>query len=213
MAVTPKSFITMIWRSVLPPEMGMTVAPSAFGAVVRAQSAGEQAVAVGVLHDVAVMQTAGGEAAHHHRGPHLQVLLRVSDDDGLAGGAAGGVQAHDLLHRAGEQPEGIGVAQIGLHGEGQQRNVVERADVFGHHPAFVQARAEERHVVVGARDDLAQAAELQRGQLRGGRKSGALTGWKRAGAAVFSGNMCASMSGVGGRRTETSAEDDETATA
>jgi hypothetical protein len=29
MAVTPKSFITMIWRSVLPPEMGMTVAPSA----------------------------------------------------------------------------------------------------------------------------------------------------------------------------------------
>jgi hypothetical protein len=27
MAVTPKSRSTMIWRSVLPPEMGITVAP------------------------------------------------------------------------------------------------------------------------------------------------------------------------------------------
>jgi hypothetical protein len=29
MAVTLKSRITMIWRSVLPPEIGITVAPSA----------------------------------------------------------------------------------------------------------------------------------------------------------------------------------------
>jgi hypothetical protein len=74
-AVTPKSFISMICRSALPPDVGTTVAPSAFGAVVRAQAAGEEAVAIGVLHNVSAMQPAAGEAAHDHRGPYIHILL------------------------------------------------------------------------------------------------------------------------------------------
>ena len=51
--------------------------------------------------------------------------LRVADDGGLAGGAAGGVDAHDLLARHGEQAEGIGVAQVGLGGEREPGEVLE----------------------------------------------------------------------------------------
>jgi hypothetical protein len=90
-----------------------------FGSVMRSEPAREQAVAVSVLDDVAFVQAAGGEAAQHDIGPDLDVLLRVGHDDGLAGGPAGGVQPHNVLHRAGEQAEGVGVAQVGLLGKGQ----------------------------------------------------------------------------------------------
>jgi len=87
-------------------------------AVVRAEAAGEQAVAVGVLHHVAPVHAAGGEGARHDARPDVDVRLGVGDHDRLARGTAGGVQAHDLAHVAGEEAEGIGVAQIGLDGEG-----------------------------------------------------------------------------------------------
>jgi hypothetical protein len=112
-------------------------------AVMRAQSAGEQAVAVGVLDDIARVQAARRKAAHHHVGPDLHVLLRVGDDDGLAGRAGRGVQAHDVLHRAGEQAEGIGVAQIRLHRERQLGDVVERAHVLRRPGRVIHALAEQ----------------------------------------------------------------------
>ena len=136
------------------------------GAVMRAQSAGEQAVAVGVLDDVALVQPAGGEAAQHDVRPDLHILLRVGHHDGLAGGAAGGVQPHDLLHRAGEQAEGIGVAQVGLHGEGQLGDVVQRPHVLRRQAALVHALAEQGDVVVGALDDGLEPLQLQVPQLR-----------------------------------------------
>ena len=128
-AVTPKSFITINCRSVLPPEIGNDRRAERLRAVMRAQPAGEQAVAVGVLNDVARVQAARREAAHHHVCPHANVLLGVGDDDGFAGGAGRGVQAHDVPHRAGKQPERIGVAQIRLHRERQPGDVVQRPHV------------------------------------------------------------------------------------
>jgi hypothetical protein len=91
----------------------------------RAQPAGKESVTVCILHYVAVVQTTAGEAANHHRGPHLQVGFRVSHYDRLAGGSAGGMQAHHLLHWAGKQPEGIGVPQIGFDRERQLADVVD----------------------------------------------------------------------------------------
>ena len=46
-----KSTISWTCRSVMPPDTGITVQPSCLGAVVRAEPAGEQAVAVGDVHD------------------------------------------------------------------------------------------------------------------------------------------------------------------
>ncbi len=97
--------------------------PEGLAAVVGAQTAGEESVAEGVLQDVAAMQTAGGEGARHDLGPDLDILAGVGDHDRLAGGAGGGVQPHDIAHGAGEEPEGVGVAQIGLDGEGQALDV------------------------------------------------------------------------------------------
>ena len=106
------------------------------------------------------VQAAGGEGADHDAGPDLQILLGVGDDDGLAGGAAGGVQADHLLHRAGEQAERIGVAQVGLDGERQVRDVVERAQVGRGEAALLHALAEQLHVVVGRAHDGLEAAPV-----------------------------------------------------
>ena len=132
------------------------------GAVMRPQPAGEQAVAVGVLDDVPLMQPAGGEAAQHDVGPDLDVLLRVGDDDGFAGRAAGGVQAHDLLHRAGEQAERIGVPQVGLARERQLGQILQRLHVLRRHPPFLHPFAEQGDVIVGALHDGLEPLQLQR---------------------------------------------------
>jgi len=136
------------------------------GAVVRAQPAGEQAVAIGILDDVALVQPAGGQAAQHDIGPNLHILLGVGDDNGLARGAAGGVQPHDLPHRAGKQAKGIRVAQIVLPGERQLGQVVQRLHVPGSQVAFLHALAEQGDAVVGALDRGFQPLELQVPQPR-----------------------------------------------
>ena len=138
----------------------------------RAESAGEKAIAIGVLDDVALVQAAGGEAAHHHRRPHGHVVFGVGHDDGLAGGAARGVDAHDVLERAGEQPEGVGVAQVGLGGEGQLGQVGERLDVRGREGVTLQALAEQFDPFVGVSHDGLQPVELQFAQQRRGHEVG-----------------------------------------
>ena len=140
-----------------------------FRAVVGAQPAGEQAVTVGVLDDVAVVQAARGKAADHDIRPDLHIFLRISHHDGFAGGAAGSVQPDDVPHRAGEQAEGIGVAQVGFYRERQLRDVLEVLDVLRFDPEVVQAGAEKRDVLVGAAHDPLQPFQLQFAQL-GGRK-------------------------------------------
>ena len=89
------------------------------GAVMRAQPAGEQAVAVGIVDDVARPRAAGVERARHQVGPGVDVARRVAHHRRPAGRAARGVHAHALLARDGQHAEGIGVAQVGLGGEGK----------------------------------------------------------------------------------------------
>ena len=63
-----KSTISLTWRSVMPPDTGMVDAAELLGAVVHAEAAGEQAVAVGILH--------------HHAGPAAARAHRARDDVG-----------------------------------------------------------------------------------------------------------------------------------
>ena len=79
------------------------------------------------------VQAVADQGAEHHLGPDVQVGLGIGHDDRLAGGAAGGVQPHHLAHRAGEQAEGIRVAQIVLDRQRQPGDVVDAADVVGRH--------------------------------------------------------------------------------
>ena len=98
----------------------------ALGALVEAMAAGEQAVGVGVVDEHARPDARHRHAPRHQLGPRVEVGACVAHDRRLAVGAAGGVHAHELLARNREQPEGVVVAQVGLGGEGQAREVVER---------------------------------------------------------------------------------------
>ncbi len=95
------------------------------GAVVRAQAPGEKAVAVGDVNDVGRSPARGADRTRHHRCPGIDVLLRVADDGGLAGGAARGMHAHDSVHGHGEHAEGVIRAQVGFGGERKLRQVCE----------------------------------------------------------------------------------------
>ena len=79
--------------------------PQPLAAVMEPQAAGEQPVAVGVLQDVAFVQAEGNQGPLNDFGPDVDVVAVVGDDDRLAGRAAGGVQADDLVHGTGEEAE------------------------------------------------------------------------------------------------------------
>ena len=135
------------------------------GAVVQHEAAGEEAVAVGDLHDVVRRHAGHREAAHHAVRPDGDVVRRVRDADRLAGGAGGAVVADDLAVRRRLEAGRVLVPQVGLHRERQELDVLERLDVLGLHAALVAALAEERDALVGVLHDELQAVQLQRAHL------------------------------------------------
>ena len=135
-------------------------ATQAFSTVVGAEAAGEQAVAIGNMHFVATSATRRADRAGDHVGPGVDVVLGVADDGRFAGGAAGGMQAHDVMHRHGEHAVGVVVAQVGFGGERKLRQVFQRLDVIRVHAQRIEALTVQRHVVVGVVQAPAQAIQL-----------------------------------------------------
>ena len=88
----------------------------AFRAVMRTETACEEAVAVTYLNDIVFRRTTADEGAGHGFGPDVNVILGVADDGRLAGCSAGGVDSDDVLLGNGEEPKGIVVAEVGLDG-------------------------------------------------------------------------------------------------
>ena len=136
-----------------------------FGAVVRAQAAGEQAVAVAHMHHVAGSRTGRADAARHHAGPGVDVLQRVAHHRRLARGAAGGMDARAALARHGEHAERVAVAQVLLGGERKLRQVRQGLEVVRMHAGRVVLGLVDRRIGVGVRQRGFQALELQRAQL------------------------------------------------
>ena len=129
-------------------------------AVMEPQAAGEQAVAVGDLHGVVLRHARAAKAAGHALGPHLDVALGVAGDDGLAGRAGGGVDAHDLRAGRGKGAVRVVVAQVALIHEGQELQVRKGADVLGLYALLLHPLAVEGDVGVHAVDGLLQPLEL-----------------------------------------------------
>ena len=77
-------------------------------AVMRAEAAGEQAVAVGDMDLHARPAAGGANRSRHHVRPHVDVGLGVGDHGRLAGRAGGGVDARDPVVRHGDHAERIG---------------------------------------------------------------------------------------------------------
>ena len=134
------------------------------GAVMRAQAAGEQAVTVGIVDDVARPRAAGVERARHEVGPGADVARRVAHHRRPAGGAARGMNAHALFARDGQHAVRIGIAQVGLGGEGKALEIVEVAEIVGMHPRRLALGAVRRLVLVGMAQHGLQALELQGAQ-------------------------------------------------
>ena len=135
------------------------------GAVVGAEAAGEQAVAVGDVADVARPAARGADRARHQVGPVVDVAARVADHGGLARGAAGGVDAHHLLPRHGEQAERVGVAQVGLLAERELGQILQADQVVGMNAGVPALGPVGSDVVVGVAHRPAQPFELQAAQL------------------------------------------------
>ena len=136
-----------------------------FGAVVRAQPAGEQAVAVGVVDDVAGLDPGAGERTRHHVGPAIEVGPAVADHRRLSGRARRSVHAQQLLARHREHAERVIVAQVRLLGEREARDVGEGLEMRRLHPGGVELLAEMRHAVVGPLQRPMQPVLLQRRKL------------------------------------------------
>ena len=100
-------------------------------AVVQAEAAGEQAVAVGVLQHVAGLHAAGRQGAGDEVGPEGDVAGRVADRGRVAGRARRGVHAYQSVAGHGEHAERVVVAQVDLGGERQGAQGVAAVQVVG----------------------------------------------------------------------------------
>jgi len=139
--------------------------PRAFGAVVRAEPAREQPVAVADVNLVATARAGRADRARDEIRPRVDVARRIADDGRLAGRARRRVNARDLVLRHREHPERIAVAQVALGREREARQIRERFQVVGMHARFVEFAAIDGGVLIRMPERPFQAFELQRGQL------------------------------------------------
>ena len=102
----------------------------ALGAVMRAQTTGEQAVAVAHMHQIAGPGSGRAHAARDTVRPGVDIVLRVTHHRRFARGAAGGMNAHAALARHGEHAKGVIRTQILLGGEGELAQVGQTAAVI-----------------------------------------------------------------------------------
>ena len=81
--------------------------------------------------------------------PGIQVPPGVPGGDGLAGGAAGGVDAHHLAHGHGQQLEGVLLPQLGFGCQGDFGNVLQCANIRWLYARLDHLVMIHGHMVVG----------------------------------------------------------------
>ena len=136
-----------------------------FGAVVRAETAGEESVPVGDVHDVTGPASGRANRTRHDARPGVDVVLRVTDDGRLAGGAGRRMDAHDLLAGDGKHSERIVGAQILFGGKREPGQIRERPHVRRMDAGRIEGLAVVRNVVVRARQAVPKSVELERRQF------------------------------------------------
>ena len=136
--------------------------PQPFDPVMRAQTAGKEAIAIGIVHDVAGSHARGTQRPRDEIGPVGDVARGISHDGRFARRAGTGMHTYDLLARDREKPEGVVVAQVALVGEGELGEVRQRVKIVGMHPRLVEPLPIHRHVVIGMTQRPFQPPQLQR---------------------------------------------------
>ena len=117
-------------------------------AVMGAQSAGEQAVAVTHQDDVLSGHAGHRHAARHTLGPDIHITPRVGADLGFAGGAARRMDPDDLGARHRQKSQRISGRQILIGHERQLLDVLDPADIAGFQSDRLHLPAVVLHIVV-----------------------------------------------------------------
>ena len=112
----------------------------------RAQTAGEEAVAVADVDDVVLAAVGVLDAARKALAPDVEIVLGVAAHCRHAGGAGGHVNLLHLGERRGEHPVRIVVAQVLLGDERRLLEVVKALDRVRVKAGLVEALLVERHV-------------------------------------------------------------------
>ncbi len=133
-----------------------------FGAVVEAEPAREQAIAIGDVNLVGGAAAGGADRTRHDLRPGLDVAARVTDHGRFAGGAARCVHAHDVRHRHREHAERIILPQVVLAGEREFGEIGQVFQVTRLHACGVEFLPIVRNVFVGASQRCLQPLALQR---------------------------------------------------
>src|SRR5436305_4267395 len=132
----------------------------------KAQAAGEQAVAVSVVDHHAWPDAGQDQGASDHFGTHVQTSPRVTDDGRLAARATRGVDPHQLLARDSEQAERVVLPQVDLAREREALQVLESAQIARRAEANrLQSLAHRRHAAQLELQRGPQSVELQRREL------------------------------------------------
>ena len=131
----------------------------------QAEGAGKEGVAEGYLGDILVRGAGGDGKARNAAAPHIKVLAGIAHHGGLAGGAAGGVDAHDALHGNGKKPVGIIVTHIGLCGKGDMAYILKSLQIVGMKAGVVQLLFVVGYIFVGKAHLLLQPCKLHLPQL------------------------------------------------
>ncbi len=131
----------------------------------RTEAPGEQAIAIGIVHQHALAAAGGADRARHHIRPGIDVRLGVADHDRLACRARRSMDPYQLLARHREHVEGIIVAQIGLHREREFGEIGELLEVCGVHARSVEALLVVRDIVIGMLERPGEPFGLQRHDL------------------------------------------------
>src|SRR5690606_38328879 len=135
------------------------------GAIVGAQSAREEPVAVADMDDIVGAGPRRADRASDDVRPGIDVARGIADHGGLAGRAARCVDANDLFAVQRKHPEGIVGPQVRLGSEPELAQVVERAQVVGMYPGGVEGASVLGNVAVGSGQAVAQALEQERAQF------------------------------------------------
>jgi hypothetical protein len=136
-------------------------AAQTLGAVVGAETAGEQAVTVADMHHVAASAAGGVDRARHQRRPHVDIVLRVADNRRLSGRARRCMHAHDLVARHGKHLERVVLAQVVLGRERKLAQIVKRFQIVGVCAVGIELLPVVLDVLIRVTQRPAQAIELQ----------------------------------------------------
>jgi hypothetical protein len=131
-------------------------------AVVRAEPASEQSVAVHHVDDITGAAAGRLDAARAHLRPHLDVAPGIADHGGLASRAGRRVDTHDLPTRHREHVERIVPTQVVLGGERELAEVGEIAQIVGVHASPLERLPVMRDPIVGVAQGRLEPGELQR---------------------------------------------------